>query len=273
MPPRLLRKAAEERKQRGLAHPILLLEYRKLPNEVDKKKGIEFIVLGTTATYAVTYSKESSWKCLCPDFARRQKFCKHIYFVLARVLQKDVIGDDLAVQSSSMYYDDVDDMYRAIRDRVQQAGTIQNPNYDYTRVVEKENEKERNASEKQRPYIGEACCFCLDTMTEACMVVYCQQQCGKSVHYECFRRYIQTVKKKNSKCPYCRSDMKLQAVPSMARNKTKVRDEQETKETKDPVADLDKKETKEQKETKQMQGSEIQKLEEKEESKQNKNNR
>ncbi len=188
-----------KRKERALAHPILLLDYYKSEDE----KSIQLFVLGTSGTtYNVMYgSTEKQWTCDCPDYLRRQTFCKHIYFVLARVLQKDVVGDDLDVKSTR--YDDINELWIMIRDRIQQTGTIKNPS------VLESNEVKDEQKVKQREYIGEACCFCLDPMTPLCQIVYCEKQCGKSVHSLCFQRYVKTTKKKiaDAKCPYCRTLM------------------------------------------------------------------
>jgi hypothetical protein len=207
-----------ERKQRGLAHPILLLDFAK--DDAKENQQLEFLVLGTTATtYSVRYNGHK-WNCTCPDFQRRQKFCKHIYFVIARVLQRDVLNDDLDEKETRRQQDDIDELYLTIRNRMQQQnGTIKNP--------EPESEKGTDASQlykvKQRDYIGEVCCFCLDPMTTVCPIVYCESECGKTVHKMCFQRYVQTLPKKNEwKCPYCRSPMRPASLTVKPKEKKKM---------------------------------------------------
>jgi hypothetical protein len=187
-----------QRKQRGLAHPILLLEYEK------KDTYINFSVLGTSgATYIVRCTPQEpkqSWSCDCPDFTRRHSPCKHIFFVLGRVLEQDVTAEELNLKIKY----DLEELYQIVRQRIQLSGTIQNPSAEQELDEQEQKEVKTTA---QRAYIGEPCCFCLDVMSATCPVVYCELQCGKSVHRACFLRFIQTIKRKPNLCPYCRAVM------------------------------------------------------------------
>lgn len=206
-----------QRKHRGLAQPILLLEYEK------KETCIEFSVLGTSgSTYIVKCSPQETkqqWACDCPDFIRRASPCKHVFFVLARVLEVEM--DDLHLK---LKYD-LDELHHIIRQRIQLNGTIQNPSIETTQQKQDHNEIETKTQKvEQRTYVGEACCFCLDVMSATCPVVYCELQCGKSVHRACFLRFIRTIKRKPNLCPYCRavmepSSLKMKSTQSKSKQK------------------------------------------------------
>jgi hypothetical protein len=59
-------------------------------HSVDRHDCCKFLVLGSTsAQYEVRMNPHLSgrvWLCSCPDFALRGTTCKHIFYVLARVL-------------------------------------------------------------------------------------------------------------------------------------------------------------------------------------------
>ena len=71
------------RKERGICQNIFLIEvvYNEQCNDFLR----EFIVLGSTGNvYSVKIKKEP--ECSCPDFITRNKRCKHIYFILIKVM-------------------------------------------------------------------------------------------------------------------------------------------------------------------------------------------
>jgi len=211
------RKAINDRKQRGLVQPILLLDYERLSSNT----GLQFLIAGTTSNYTVQYDLELQWQCTCPDFERRQTFCKHIYFVLARVLQKDLIGEE--IDHKSCRYADIDELYHAVRSRVQHIGRIGNPDAEVKDEPDNNQQDERKRNTiQQRQYVGDPCCICFEDMTSTCITVYCKEECGKSVHRECFRRYTQIAKKqkRESTCPYCRSAMSLSYVGDLIKKNT-----------------------------------------------------
>ena len=70
------------RKNRGKTQNLFLIEI-KVNNEEYKK---EFIIMGSTGNIYNVIIKEKP-TCTCPDYKTRNKRCKHIYFVLIRVMK------------------------------------------------------------------------------------------------------------------------------------------------------------------------------------------
>ena len=69
---------------RAYDDPLYLIE--SIPPEDEDDPIREFLVMGTTGNvYTVTIENEPS--CTCPDFQLRQRRCKHIFFILMRVMK------------------------------------------------------------------------------------------------------------------------------------------------------------------------------------------
>lgn len=57
---------------------------RLITCEVKSNTLFTCLVQGLTSSYVVEY--ETKYVCTCPDFMRRKKPCKHIYFIFCRYL-------------------------------------------------------------------------------------------------------------------------------------------------------------------------------------------
>lgn len=213
-----------DRKYRALHNPILLIDIVR--HETNKK--LVFNVLGSTV-YNVTYN-EYVWKCTCPDFKRRSLTCKHVYFVIARVLGKSL--DDLSVSLSlsskpnnltwQQHHLEMLNNFGTSEQMLEKANlqirlnrTISNDNEKSIDDIqstlfqkhEKSSDKDEPKRVEQRPFEGEECCFCFEMMSKDQSLCFCERTCGKTVHFNCFERYIQSLGKNGLKCPFCRSKM------------------------------------------------------------------
>ena len=80
-----------ERKIRGMTQPIYLINFDTQKENNESKK---FTVLGTTGSvYTVTINTNPT--CTCFDFKRRKTRCKHIYFILTRVMKVPQANEDI----------------------------------------------------------------------------------------------------------------------------------------------------------------------------------
>lgn len=234
---------ASARKKRALQQPILFVDYRA------SDTSIAFEVLGATGSnYRVQFvsSAAGGWSCTCPDYAphgrapRRGHKCKHIFFVLARILHVP-IDDDREAPPAFKTIDQVE--AAMVRQRVGRQFT-----YDPTQPLppsppprpparvptagrrrhhrrhapEEEGDEAappsspdaslaapveaKSISVPQRPYLGDECCICYDKFTPDCAVFFCESTCGKTVHQTCFQRLVDF--KQAPLCPYCRADMR-----------------------------------------------------------------
>lgn len=205
-----------DRIKRCFTDNIYLME--SLPsNEVNDEEDLtkQFIVMGSTGNlYTVTISYEPH--CTCPDHRINKKRCKHIYFILMRVMK--------APNERQSYYDDeelkemFDNIPMITRNLIPKAAIRKS----YKRIKtqaggddDDEDEKEEEEDDKdevkmveQKPYKGDACPICLDDL-EGKSLDYCKYSCGKSIHKVCFKMWC---KKNNNTCVYCRSEW-VKAAP------------------------------------------------------------
>lgn len=216
----------DARRRRALAQRILFISARSTADDVDVE------VLGTTGTaYHVQFhNARCRWTCSCPDFVRRGCQCKHIIFVLARVLALDV--SDPSRSSPSAGIQDVSEIADVLAARQVAADFVYDPAVHSKcpspsrptprpkprRQSSKSEADGKSAEEppgkqdegRRRAWeAGEQCCICIEDF-EADDIKnertwFCEQTCGRSVHRLCFQRYVDL--RKVAICPYCRSDM------------------------------------------------------------------
>lgn len=144
-----------------------------------------FEVLGSTGNhYFVDIEKRP--RCTCPDNRFRHARCKHIYFVLRRVLS----CDDPAVYDAECWDDET---LRALLDRA--------PVTDFSKhTVQVDNGVER------RHYLGTECCICMEKMQSSESLLWCSRRCGYSFHAVCHRRWS-AHNDSEVICPLCREPL------------------------------------------------------------------
>ena len=125
-------------------------------------------------------------RCDCPH-AMKGHQCKHVLYVLSRVLRADAhLVYQLALLSSEL------------RDIFQRAPPIDN--------AEGGAEKDRS-----RKAIEGDCPICFCELDESDKTVYCKATCGNNIHTECFEMWAATKRQQNGgsrdpvTCPMCRS--------------------------------------------------------------------
>ena len=173
------------RKYRGQTQNLFLIETK--PNESNTQK--EYTIMGSTGNvYNVIIKNIPS--CTCPDNKYRKKRCKHIYFVLIRIM--DVDDEDKQFYTSN----DLNCMFANIPEITQNL-MVNN------RLKEKyQNNDDSHGIVEQKP-IDDLCPVCLDDLDNDIPLIFCQYSCGKSIHKQCFDMWIQHTRKKT--CVFCRS--------------------------------------------------------------------
>ena len=80
------------RKNRGLTQKLFIIE---------SKSDYDYVIMGSTGNvYDVTISNIPT--CTCPDFTTRGNRCKHIYFIMMKIMkvindeQEEYSDDDIA---------------------------------------------------------------------------------------------------------------------------------------------------------------------------------
>jgi hypothetical protein len=184
------------RKERGLNQNLYLIETIPTDNPYHKK----FAVMGTTGNVYDVSIKEKL-ECTCPDYNKRGKNCKHIYFVLLKVMK--VNGQ----ARNNFSQKDLEEMFKNIPEVT--SNLIVNPEIrslykQKTEGVQTEKlETDENGKVKRQP-TNDICPICLDNLEEGSQddLDYCKYGCGKSIHKNCFSMWC---KKNQRTCVFCRA--------------------------------------------------------------------
>ncbi len=185
------------RKEKAKTQKLYLI----LAHPHDDKLIRKYDIMGSTSNvYTVNISNVPT--CTCPDFTvRHNKKCKHIWFVLIRILQATT-----QLQEIDQYNDvQLKKMFINIASKVEaqfQAGDA---------VVNKYNKYKQlkiNGDGKVTPTKiddEDNCPVCLcNLLDDEETLIYCQYYCGHSVHKDCFEVY--SKKQASKKCLYCLHD-------------------------------------------------------------------
>ena len=171
-----------DRKDRGKTQQLFLIE--SLPAE-GRTRG--YVIMGSTGNvYTVTI--QSKPECTCPDYRTRYNRCKHIYFVLIRIMKTK--NEDQTVYSNS----DLDTMFNNIPDVTKNLIVNDNIKNKY----DKANNKEYKEKEQQNT--DDLCPICLDDLTNGEELDHCKFSCGRAVHTVCCGMW---TKKNERKCVFC----------------------------------------------------------------------
>ena len=171
---------SSQRIERCYTDNIYLIEVEP-PEEDDIKR--KFVIMGHSGhVYKVTISNHPH--CTCPDFYLRRHRCKHIYFVLMRIMNADNYTD------SSYTDDELIDMFNNI------PPIAQNLMYKGSAIPNEGKEVE------QRFEKGDICPICLDPLENGKDLDFCRYSCGKTIHSKCFSMW---EKSRGSICVFCRA--------------------------------------------------------------------
>ena len=171
-----------EIRERALTQRMFVLDRQRNSERPDHP--VETISLaGTTGNvYHIVIDKLPG--CDCPH-ARKGNQCKHIIYVLSRVLRvPSHLEYQLAFLSSEL------------REIFAQAPPLPSQQADNT-------EKDGN----RKPLEGECpiCCVDFEPDNNSEEVVYCKAACGNNVHKQCFEQWAATKKGGGVTCPFCRT--------------------------------------------------------------------
>jgi hypothetical protein len=196
----------DSRERRALNERMILI--KEVVN-LERNNG-SFKVCGSSQnTYNVRIGSQCT--CTCPDNCYRKSRCKHILFVLLRILE--VEHDDLAtiatgefrneiLQQRKEYLDsfaqkvDDDDEVKVVDLSDLKSDSVIEVDEDVISVYEDENRK---------PVGDSHCPICLESMNEMMEdITYCSSQCGNNMHTVCVERWSAVSGK--WECPLCRSE-------------------------------------------------------------------
>ena len=170
---------SSRRIERCYTDNIYLIE--SLPPEEEYPYERNYLIMGNSGkTYTVTISNEPS--CTCPDYTTRGNRCKHIYFVLIRIMN--------IYEYTEEYYTD-DELAQMFLNIPQVAK-------DLMYQGEKPTEQKEVSQKFEK---GDICPICLDPLENGKELDYCKYSCGKTIHKKCFSMW---EKSKGGICVFCR---------------------------------------------------------------------
>lgn len=198
-------RAAKERKKRALKETLYLMNIA----ESESKTSKDFSVMGSIGNiYTVNISANSN--CNCPDYIRREEFCKHIYFVFYKVLKipNDLEAEEITEMELENLFENCDSISRSIYANSQLREAFIN------RVKSDAKNLDENNPNIKKQLIDDNCPICMEDLKSG-KIDFCKNGCGKSVHVECFRRWQQ---KNNSNCVYCRTEWEKTSINNINAN-------------------------------------------------------
>ena len=181
----------QSRKARGKTQKIFLLECHQAENNYARK----YDVMGTTRN-VYTVNIKNIPECTCPDYQTRHRRCKHIYFILIRIMKVSKDEED------SDYYDnkELQTMFNNIPDIT--ANLTAGNKYTEKYKKFKGTGDKKSITVKQGS-LDDICAVCLDDLENGDELDYCRFSCGKNVHKLCHSMW--TKKQPKAICLFCRA--------------------------------------------------------------------
>jgi hypothetical protein len=161
------------RKQRGLSERIYLLE-AKLNDFNEWNLSIK----GSSKRIYKIILSEDYTKCKCMDFTIRHKVCKHLYFVLGRIINNSELSNRIKVVDNIT--DNFDNISKLLK------------NVLSNHVCNKKEYISYDAKE--------TCCICFEEFGDE-NIEQCKMTCKNIFHSECINLWLS----QNNSCPLCRS--------------------------------------------------------------------
>lgn len=175
----------QSKKNRAINQKLYLVDV-----ENNNKK---FVIMGTTGNIYSVFIKPKS-ECSCPDFTMYKNKCKHIYFVLIKILnihnifnfgKEDEILNDYEISKLLNEFS----LYKNL--------------FIDTNLKSKYNNLLNGVPIK----IDDVCPICLDDVNDDSDLDYCKYSCGKAIHKKCLSLY--SSYNKSIKCPFCSANFNL----------------------------------------------------------------
>jgi len=177
-----------QRKHRGKTQSLFLIE----SIEPTDNKSRSYAIMGSTGNVYTVTIKESP-TCTCPDYVGRFNRCKHIYFVLIRIMNANEDQDTYDENDLSIMFHNA----LNITNNVQADTKIKNA---YDKLKQNIGTDNKQVAKKS---LDDLCPICLDDLENGEELDYCKFSCGKSLHTNCFKMWI---KAKKPICVFCKEN-------------------------------------------------------------------
>jgi len=196
-----------ERIDRAFNHRLYFLARKPIQPEM-ASAGVQLDILGSTGNvYSVKLRPEGN-ECSCLDFAKSSGACKHILFVMLRILK--LPRDDHRVWQTSFTASELS----AILEQLGDDSTATSVRADAT-VLRGYRQACGEAQQVVRKPLPADCPICYEEMSpeaaETGEVIFCRT-CGHNTHADCQKRWAAASRSGDS-CPLCRSPWALSQPP------------------------------------------------------------
>lgn len=164
---------------------------------------IQFSVLGSTGNvYKVNISKVPS--CTCPDHSRGSNLCKHLLFVMLKIV--GLPPDSELVYQSAYLLKELDFILEKLQQRILRLG--RDGNSLVNGAVRQRTEDVTNtkvlAGVKRQTIEDRECAICFESLgSDTLALTFCQQVCGTNFHTKCIEMWTKRASQ-NPTCPVCR---------------------------------------------------------------------
>ena len=189
-------KAVLDRMERALLHRLYLVG--KLREDAALLER-EYAIMGSGGNiYKVTIGRDP--RCECPDYQKRNGDpCKHIFFVLGKVL--GVARDDPCLWQKRLIKEEVEKIFEdASRRELDSAVLVDRPVVEaFSKIHAAEKNGGNGASERSR-----TCAICIEDFdAEKKATVWCKS-CKNELHGDCMNKWLRVRSAGDATCPYCR---------------------------------------------------------------------
>ena len=172
------------------------------PNLNEEKKRVYLIMGSTGNVYSVVITNKPT--CTCPDFRQRKKRCKHIYFVLIRIMK---VENPIIKYFTNENLEEMFNNIPLITNNLIVDKSKRDKFHEITNNIKSNNSKEINSKTdnkvKQRLNDNDICPICLDNINNGKELDYCKYSCGLTLHKKCFQMW---EKRNKGICVFCRAN-------------------------------------------------------------------
>lgn len=183
------------RKERGKVQKLYLVERLESKSNYEKT----YVVMGSTGNIYQVDIKDTP-TCSCPDYQTRFNRCKHIYFVLIRIMRVK----NSQVDKESYSKSELKKMFQNIPKIIENVFVNHNIKKTYENKYKDKilnSGKGADSLEIEQKSTDDLCPICLDDLENGEELDYCKYSCGKSIHKDCFSMWAKT---KPNECVFCR---------------------------------------------------------------------
>ena len=163
-------------------------------SSMSSESEFHFKVMGNTDNAYDVVIDGTAVSCSCPDHSGRGNFCKHLMFVLIRVI---------GMQSTDVQHSYEGGQFDSSKSTLEHCVRFFANRQEALKMVRTEEDKRKPIEE------DDECPICYEAFTDKEATVWCKAACGKSIHQSCFAKWSKTSGRGKATCVYCRSPWKL----------------------------------------------------------------